>query len=1102
MLVVSVVIGLAADAARAELPLLLREPSVSRSHVVFSFAGDLWLVGREGGDARRLTAGVGPERRPLFSPDGRLIAFTGEYDGNVDVFVVPAAGGVPRRLTAHAGRDEALGWTPDGTRVLIRSGRDTPSGLPRLFTIGLDGGLAEPLPLPYGIEGSYAPDGARIAYGPTFQFQRAWKRYRGGETKRLWIATLADSSVVEIPRENSNDFNPMWVGECLYFLSDRDGRFALYAYDLATRKVSLALANDGFDFKSAAAGPDAIVIEQFGALLLFDTATRQARRLEVHIAGDLPEPRPRLQKVDPRRVLAWDLSRSGARAAFEARGEILSVPAEKGDVRNLTRTPGAAERDPAFSPDGLKVAYLSDASGEYALEIRDASGLGEARRIGLGDPPSFFYRPTWSPDGKKIALTDKRLNLWVVDVASGAMTKADSDRFDSPVKDFRPAWSPDGQWLAYAKALPSHFHAVYLYSLESGKATQVTDGMSDARQPVFDRDGKHLYFLASTDVGPAALWLDLSSVNRPVTRSAYVVVLRKELPSPLAPESDEEKPEEEEKKGERGKQEGKAGSEGKAKADSKGKDAEAKKETPPVRVDLEGISQRILALPTEPAGYVGLEAGKEGTLYLVEGPLVPPDDPGPDGVKLTVHRFSLEKRKAEKLLEGVGAFDVSGSGEKALYRKEKEWFIGPAEPGKGDGEVKAIRLAEMEVWVEPRTEWRQMYREAWRLQRDFLYDPGFHGLDLAAAEQRYAPFLDGLASRDDLNYLFEEMLGELTLGHVYIGGGDRPEPRKVAGGLLGADYRIENGRYRIARVYHGENWNPKLRAPLTEPGVGVAPGDYLLAVNGRELTARDNVYAFLEGTADKRVVLKVGPAPDGKGAREVTVVPVADEADLRHRAWIDDNRRTVDRLSGGRVAYVYLPDTAGGGYASFNRYYFAQVGKQAVVLDERFNGGGYLADYVIDYLRRPLMSKVTFREGEDMASPAGSIYGPKVMLINEHAGSGGDALPWYFRKAGLGKLVGKRTWGGLVGIWDYPPLLDGGTVTAPRGAIYGLGGEWEVENVGVAPDVEVELDPRAWREGRDPQLEKAVALVLEELERNPLPTYRRPVYPDYHRTRR
>jgi tricorn protease len=579
----------------------------------------------------------------------------------------------------------------------------------------------------------------------------------------------------------------------------------------------------------------------------------------------------------------------------------------------------------------------------------------------------------------------------------------------------------------------------------------------------------------------------------------YLAVLPGDEPSPLAPESDEEKPEDE-----RQAEKEKAGKDTKDTAGNGAAAKDAKQDAAPeVRVDLDGLSQRILALPVEAANYLGLEAGKDGTLYLVEGPLVLPDDPGPDGLTLTVHRFSTEDRKAEKLLEGVGAFDLSANGEKALYRKGTDWFIGSAAPAKGEADKAKgpIRLAEMEVWVEPRAEWRQMYREAWRIQRDFLYTPNFHGLDLKAAEKRYEPFLEGLASRDDLNYLFEDMLGELTLGHVYIGGGDRPEAKKVSVGLLGADYRIENGRYRFARVFDGENWNPKLRAPLTQPGVGVKAGEYLLSVGGRELTARDNLYAFLEGTADKRVVLKVGPSPDGKGAREVTVVPVGAERELRHRAWVEDNRRAVDRLSAGRVAYVYLPNTAGDGYSSFNRYYFAQVGKQAVVLDERFNGGGYLADYIIDSLRRPLMSLVTFREGEDMASPAGSIYGPKVMIINEHAGSGGDAMPWYFRKAGLGRLVGKRTWGGLVGIWDYPTLLDGGQVTAPRGAIYGLGGEWEVENVGIAPDIEVELDPKAWREGRDPQLEKAVAVVLEELERNPLPKYPKPAYPDYHKAR-
>jgi tricorn protease len=525
-----------------------------------------------------------------------------------------------------------------------------------------------------------------------------------------------------------------------------------------------------------------------------------------------------------------------------------------------------------------------------------------------------------------------------------------------------------------------------------------------------------------------------------------------------------------------------------------------------VRIDFENIDQRVLALPIPPRNYVGMRAGKQGMLYLLESTPPPTDTPG-----FILHRFELSKRKVEKVLEGVTAFDLSANGEKMLLQlgggqggpgaQGGRWLIvsaiQPLKPGEG-----TINTSTMEVRVDPRQEWAQMYHEAWRIQRDFFYDPNYHGLDIAATEKKYQPYLNQLAHRADLNYLLQESLGNMVVGHHNTGGGDVPEPARVTGGLLGADYRIENGRYRFARIFNGENWNPSLRAPLTQPGVNVREGEYLLAVNGRELRASDNIYSFFESTAGKSVILKVGPNPDGTGSREVTAVPVANETGLRNLAWIEGNRRKVSEMTGGRVAYVYLPNTGGAGYSNFNRYYFAQIDKEAAVIDERFNGGGTAADYIIDYMRRPLMNYWTTREGADFTTPVGSIYGPKVMLIDEYAGSGGDALPWYFRRAKIGPLVGKRTWGGLVGIYDYPQLIDGGSVTAPRVAFYNPEGEWDVENNGVAPDIEVELDPKAWRQGHDLQLEKAVEVVLENLRRNPPPEHRKPAYPNYQRATR
>ena len=1074
-------------AAAQPKPVLAQHPSISRTHVVFACAGDLWLAGRDGGKAVRLTAGAGTEADPFFSPDGSLVAFTGQYDGNTDVYVVPAAGGVPRRLTHHPDPDEAAGWTPDGRRVLFRAGRTLPSGILSLYTVAVDGGPEEPLPVPTGVAGAYSPDGARLAYVPTTQWQRAWKRYRGGQTTPVHIVSLDTLEVEKVPRENSNDSHPMWVGDKVYFLSDRKGPVSLFAYDPAAKTVAEVLPNDGLDFKSASAGPGGIVVEQFGALHFFDPATGRARPLPVTLDGDLAEVRPRYVKVGDR-IAAAGISPNGARAVFEARGEILTVPAEKGDIRNLTRTTGVMERDPSWSPDGLSVAYFSDESGEYALHIRDQAGRGPVRKIGLGEPPSFFYRPLWSPDGKKIAYNDKRLALWYVDLAKGAPVKVDTTHYFNPRVDWEFEWSPDSRWLAYSKQLPSHIFAVFAYSLEDGRARQVTDGMSDARFPVFDKSGKYLFFAASTDVGLTPGWLNMSSMERPVTRSVYVAVLRKDLPSPLAPESDEEKAEEETKAAEKPKAGGKK--------DAKAEDAAA---PPKVAIDFEGLGQRILALPVPARNYLDLQAGKEGVLFVLEGPQVFAAGGGEEDGG-TLHKFDLAARKLDKFQDGVRGFVMSATGEKVLLNQGRQWLIAgteaPPEAGKG-----VLKTEDMEVYAEPAVEWRQMYREAWRIERDFFYDAGLHGLDLAAAEKRYAPYLEAVASRRDLNYLFEEMLGELTCGHVFVGGGDSPEVKRVGVGLLGADYEVADGRYRFARVYDGENWNPRLKAPLTQPGVGVKAGEYLLAVNGREVTAAGDVHAAFEATAGRQTVIKVGPAADGKGAREVTVVPVGDESGLRTLAWVEDNRRKVDKLSGGRLAYVWLPDTADGGYLNFNRYYFAQVGKLGAVVDERFNQGGLIADYVIDYMRRPLMGYFAARDGADYITPVGSIYGPKVMIVNEYAGSGGDMMPWLFRAAGIGPLVGTRTWGGLVGMAGAAPLMDGGMTGAPQSGFWNPDGTWDVENHGVAPDIEVEMDPAAVRAGRDPQLEKAVEVALELLEKNPPPKHVKPAYPDYHKKR-
>jgi tricorn protease len=1107
-----VLVASASLCVAADAPLLLQKPAVNKTHVAFVYAGDLWTVPRDGGDAVRLTTATGVETDPVYSPDGSKIAFTGEYDGNVDVYVVAATGGVPQRLTWHPAPDGVLGWTPDGNAILFSSPRTSYSRFNELFTVPVAGGFEEKLPLPTGFEGAYSPDGKSLAYVPIRRSFTVWKRYRGGTTTRVWLASLGTSKVEKVPRENSNDFNPMWVGDKVYFLSDRGGPVTLFAYDPKAKSVKEVLANKGLDLKSASAGPDVIAYEQFGSIHLLDVKSGKSKPVPIRVSGDFPELRSRLVNVG-KQLGSPAISPTGARALFTGRGEVITVPAEKGDARVITNTPGVMEREPQWSPDGKTIAYFSDESSEYALHLKPQTGTGDTTKIAL-EGVSFPLAVRWSPDSKKIGFVDNHLHVWYVDLDTKKLTKIDKDVYYPGGYDLAPVWSPDSKWIAYAKRLKNHFRAIHFYSIADGKSTQITDGMSDARHPVFDKEGKYLYFTVSTDIG-ASLQPDLHSFSRPATRSVYLVVLDKSLPSPFAPESDDEKVAEEKKAEEKKPDEAKPVEEAKKPDAAKPKPEAAKPVN--VKIDLDGIDQRILAVPMPPRRYVSLQVAKAGVLLAPEAPLPgPAAGPGPaEPPGMMVHRFDLKSRKSDVPLSGVRTFIMSHNGEKALYRQGDNWTIaalrpmptgsGPAPPtppagGPGGPSQNNLKVDPIEVRVEPREEWKQMYREAWRIERDFFYDPNMHGLDLKAAAKKYEPYLENIASRRDLTYLFQEMLGEMTVGHLGTGGGDVPEPKRVQTGLLGCDYEIANGRYRFARVYNGENWNPQMRAPLTQPGVNVKAGEYLLAVNGRELRApAENVFSFFEGLANKSVVLKVGPDPSGANSREVTVVPVPNDSGLRNLAWIEENRRKVDQMTNGRVAYIYMPDTAFGGITNFNRYFYAQIGKEAAIIDERYNAGGALATDITEILSRKLLSAVRTRSGEDEMQPQGAIFGPKIMIINETAGSGGDAMPWYFRRAGVGKLVGTRTWGGLVGRAGAPQLMDGGFVSAPGSGVFNpLSGEWEVENIGVAPDLEVEQDPELVRQGKDPQLEKAVQIVMEELKKNPPPQLRRPKFPNYH----
>jgi len=1067
----SVLAFAAHDATAQEPTRLVRQPTVSATHIAFAYANDLWIVDRAGGEATRLTTFQGQETDPHFSPDGRHIAFSAQYDGNFDVYVLPAEGGTPNRLTWHPGPDQVVGWTHDGTRVVFNSGRTSaPIAYPRFFTVALEGGLPEELAIPRGLTGDFSADGARFAYQQRRLNDPEWRGYRGGQVNPVWIVDTDDWALEEVPWDDSNDLDPVWLGDEVFFLSDRDWATNIWAYDTGTRAVRQVTRHADFDVKSLDAGGGAVVYEQAGYIHLLDPASGARNRVDINVRGDFPWLRPHWEDVGGALQNA-SLSPSGVRALFEARGDIFTVPAGDGDWRNLTRTSGTADRSPAWSPDGRHISWFSDASGEYRLMIGTQDGLEEPREIVIPNP-TFFFTPTWSPDSEHLAFTDTDLNLWRVEVASGDVTLVDTDQYAHPIRTVDPVWSPDSRWLAYAKRLDSQFHVVKVHSVADGTTRQLTDGLSDATSPAWDAGGKYLYFLASTDYGLNTGWLDMTSYERPVRRALYLAVLQADEPSPFLPASDEEEAEDagDEDEGDEG---GDSGG-----GDDSGADSDD------IRIDFEGMDQRILAAGIPARDYSGLAAGPEGVVFFAgpgEGgasPTAALTGPGAG----TLYRYSLEDDEATPFLTPIQGYSISADGQKLLYRSGPSWGVvdTSGSPSVGDGRIDtAVRMR-----VDPREEWRQLFREAWRYQRDFLYVENVHGADWDAVRDMYEPWIEHVSHRSDMNYLLDVLAGEVAIGHSYVFGGDNPDVESVPIGLLGADLEEDAGRYRIAHVYTGENWNPGLESPLSAPGIDVAEGDYIISVDGVDLRAPTNPYSLFEGTVGRQVALRVGATPDGEGSRVVHVIPVGNEGALRSREWVEDNRRKVDEMSAGRLAYVWLPNTAQGGYTNFNRYYFAQQDREGAVIDERYNGGGSAADYIVDLMARPLMGFFNnpVEDRTPFRLPGAGIWGPKVMIINDAAGSGGDLLPYMFRFRGIGPLVGTRTWGGLVGVWDVPPLIDGGLVTAPRGGFFDLNGEWRVENEGVAPDIEVRQIPAEVIAGRDPQLEAAIAEAMRLLE--------------------
>ena len=1095
LLVCVVLLGTALTAATPETR-LMRYPDISRDQVAFVYAGDLWVAPRAGGPARRLTAHPGDELFPKFSPDGRWIAFTGQYDGNSDVFVIPAEGGEPRRLTYHPSSDNVLGWTPDGKKILFRSTRSSyTTRFRRLFLVPVEGGLPEVLPVPRAGLTSFSPDGRRIAYNPVSREARTWKRYRGGWTMYIGLYDLQQNTYQELPRANANDMFPMWHGDSIYFASDREGAVNLYRYDLGSKRVRRLTNYKEYDVKWPSLGPDAIVYENGGLLYSYDLSSERARKISVSVASDLTVARAEIKTV-ANRIRTFALSPSGVRALFEARGDIFTLPVEHGSARNLTATPGVHELNPAWSPDGKWVAYLSDATGEYELYLRPQKG-GEEMRV-TSDGGVYRFGPRWSPDSKKLLYWDKTQRLWYVDIEEKKPVLIDQQEygaFSSSITD--GVWSPDSRWVAYSKGGRNLSNSAYLYSLEQKKVFPVTNSFYNDFNPAFDQNGKYLYFLSQRFFHPSSGQFD-QRFNYHNATGIFAVTLKAGEPSPFAPRSDEEKEPEEEKNGKETKDEKKDASKNNEKKEKGDKnDKDKKKEPEPIEIDTEGIGDRIVQVPVPAGTYRGLQARKEKLFYFS----VPFESqqagvPGPPKPRNTLHVYDVKKREGKPLLKGINNYDLDKEGKKVIYRAGRNYGVVGAVPGKAKVGEGKLNTGNLQVSVDPRAEWKQIFREAWRIERDFYWDPDMGGLDWDKIGRRYQALLPWVAHRSDLNYIIGEMIAELSTSHAYVGGGEMPDRKRVGVGLLGVDFEAESGFYRFAKIYRGENWNPQTRAPLTEPGLKVKQGDYLIAVNGAAVRAPENPYAYFQNLAGKVVSLTVNDKPSEEDAWEITVKTIGSENGLRYLDRVEFNRRKVEEATGGRVGYMHVPNTTIAGIIMFDKYLSAQLGKEGMIIDERYNSGGQIPDFYTEKLRRELLAFISPREGKDIPWPPVAIYGPKVMLINEHAGSGGDLFPWFFKRKKIGPVVGTRTWGGLVGIGRSLPLMDGGFVTAPEFGFWSTdnGGQWEVENYGVDPTHVVEQRPDQVVNGRDPQLERAIEVALEGLkQQKPLPP--RPRYP-------
>ena len=1096
-LAAALVAGVAAPAAAQVDARMFRYPDVSASQIAFVYAGDIWTVPKAGGVATRLSSPAGEEMFPRFSPDGKTIAYSANYDGTLDVYAVAATGGMPVRLTHHPMGDRLVDWHPDGKRVLFASSRE--SGRQRynqFYLVPATGGLPEKLAVPYGEFGAFAADGRRFAYMPQSQDFRTWKRYRGGWASDIWLFDLQTGAASNLTKNDASDGQAMWFGDTIYFLTDRGPaeRANIWALDPKTGAARQVTTFTDVDVTFPAAGPSDIVFQAGGRLYLLNVPSEKLAEVPVKVVTDEITLKPRAEKVAAL-IETSGISPTGKRGVFAARGDLFTAPAEHGPVMNVTRTSGVAERYPAWSPDGKLIAYWSDRTGEYQLTVRPADGSGAERTLTkLG--PGFRYRAQWSPDSKRLAFADEQARIYLVGADGGVPAEIDRSRIwmgHEAVEGLRFAWSADSRWFAYSRPSSTGSPAIFLYDTANFKLTQVTSGYFSDALPAFDPEGKYLYYLSNRAFAPTYGDFDNGWTYANSTQ-IVAVPLRTDVPSPLAARNDVESSKDaaaEPASKDAGKPEAKAAAgavkTGQAGTAETAKD-EVKKDEPPKPVDiaLDGFEARAIILP--------FKAGNYTDLFAVKGKVVVRRLPraGSADEKRPVVFFDLAEREEKTVLDDASAVTVSADGNKVMAALDKTFAIVDLKPAQKL--EKPMRVGEMETVVDPRAEWRQMFTDAYRFERDYFYDPAMHGVDWPAVRAKYERMLEGAVTRWDVNVVLGEFIAELNASHTYNGGGDEPPSPKRGAGMLGVDWELSNGAYRIRHIVRGGPWDADVRAPLAEPGLDVKEGDYVLAVNGMPIDAAKDPWAAFQGLAEATVVLTVNAKPVADGARQVAVKTIADESDLRFREWIEQRRKHVDEVTGGRIGYIYVQSTGIDAQNELVRQFMAQWRTDGLIIDERFNSGGQIPDRFIELLNRPMLAHWAVRFGEDWQWPPVAHRGPKVMLINGWSGSGGDAFPFYFREAKLGPLVGQRTWGGLIGISGSPSLVDGGAVTVPTFRMYDVRGQWFAEGHGVEPDIKVEEDPSQLAKGIDPQLERAIAEVQRLVREKPPAPPARPAY--------